>query len=146
MSDKNCFYCKWGPSCVLTVGCNFEAKAGVAQASEAPERRSTGECNATAPEGVHSTDTLAKGIDLIDTPATSTQIGGNHYRDMTIQPAEFIHKNGIEFLPGCVIKRMCRWRKKDGLKDLRKAIHEIELMIEFEEQSCPRTQASGIQP
>ena len=73
---------------------------------------------------------------LTDTPsATEVQIGGSHYRDMKIQPAEFIHKNGIEFLPGCVIKRMCRWRNKDGIKDLRKAIHEIELMIEFEEQS-----------
>ena len=90
-------------------------------------------------QDVHSTDTLdgavlrPGGITVIE-PATATQIGGTHYRDMAIQPAEFIHKNGIEFLPGCVIKRMCRWRKKDGLKDLRKAIHEIELMIEFEEQ------------
>ena len=60
------------------------------------------------------------------------QHGGNHYKDMVIQPAEFIHKNKIEFLPGCVIKRMCRWRRKDGLRDLRKAIHEIELMIKME--------------
>lgn len=64
--------------------------------------------------------------------ALATQVGGGHYKDMAIQPAEFIHKNGIEFLPGCVIKRMCRWRKKDGFQDLRKAIHEIELMIELE--------------
>lgn len=64
--------------------------------------------------------------------ALAVQVAGNHYKDMAIQPAEFIHKNGIEFLPGCVIKRMCRWRKKDGLQDLRKAIHEIELMIEME--------------
>jgi hypothetical protein len=67
-----------------------------------------------------------------DESAFKNQVAGGHYRDMTIQPAEFIHKNGIEFLPGCVIKRMCRWRKKDGIQDLRKAIHEIELMIEME--------------
>lgn len=65
--------------------------------------------------------------------ALDTQIAGNHYKDMVIQPAEFIHRNKIEFLPGCVIKRMCRWRSKDGLQDLRKAIHEIQLMIEMEE-------------
>lgn len=65
--------------------------------------------------------------------ALERQEGGSHYKDYAIQPAEFIHKNGIEFLPGCVIKRMCRWRKKDGIKDLRKAIHEIELLIEMEQ-------------
>ena len=64
--------------------------------------------------------------------ALDTQVAGNHYKDMAIQPAEFIHKNKIEFLPGCVIKRMCRWRNKDGVQDLHKAIHEIELMIELE--------------
>lgn len=69
--------------------------------------------------------------------ALHRQEAGNHYKDMAIQPAEFIHKNGIEFLPGCVIKRMCRWRKKDGLQDLRKAIHEIQLMIEMETTKRP---------
>jgi len=64
--------------------------------------------------------------------ATETQIGGTHYKDFAIQPAEFITRNRIGFLPGCVIKRMCRYQKKNGLEDLRKAIHEIELMIELE--------------
>lgn len=64
--------------------------------------------------------------------ALDVQVSGSHYKDMAIQPAVFIHKNRIEFLPGCVIKRMCRWRKKDGIKDLEKAIHEIQLMIEME--------------
>lgn len=56
--------------------------------------------------------------------ALDTQIAGSHYKDMVIQPAEFIHKNKIGFLPGCVIKRVCRWEKKDGIQDLRKAIHD----------------------
>ena len=37
-----------------------------------------------------------------------TQVGGGHYKKFKIQPAEFIDKNGIPFLEGCVIKRMCR--------------------------------------
>ena len=49
-----------------------------------------------------------------------------------IQPVEFITRNGIGFLPGCVIKRVCRYRSKAGVEDLRKAIHELELMIELE--------------
>lgn len=64
--------------------------------------------------------------------ALATQVGGAHYKDMPIQPVEFITKNGLGFLEGCVIKRVCRWKAKDGVQDLRKAIHEIELLIEME--------------
>ena len=68
--------------------------------------------------------------------AFKEQIAGSHYKDFAIQPAEFIHKNGIGFLEGCVIKRVCRWRKKDGVQDLKKAIHELQLLIEME--SCQK--------
>jgi len=61
-----------------------------------------------------------------------TQIGGSHYRDLKIQPAEFIHANGIGFLAGCVIKRVCRYQKKNGAEDLKKAIHELQLMLKIE--------------
>lgn len=64
--------------------------------------------------------------------ALKKQIAGNHYMGFAIQPVEFITRNGIEFLEGCVIKRVCRWRAKDGVQDLRKAIHELELLIELE--------------
>lgn len=39
------------------------------------------------------------------TPALDTQVGGDHYKTMKIQPVEFIHANGIPFLEGCIIKR-----------------------------------------
>lgn len=64
--------------------------------------------------------------------ALDTQVAGNHYKDMVIQPVEFITRNNIGFLPGCVIKRVCRYKNKAGVEDLRKAIHELELMIELE--------------
>lgn len=64
--------------------------------------------------------------------ALDMQVAGNHYKDMVIQPVEFITRNGIGFLPGCVIKRVCRYKSKAGVEDLRKAIHELELMIELE--------------
>lgn len=67
--------------------------------------------------------------------ALNTQVGGGHYKDFPIQPAEFSTKNKLGFLEGCVIKRMCRWRTKNGIEDLKKAIHEIELLIELEEKS-----------
>lgn len=65
--------------------------------------------------------------------ALDVQVGGGHYKDMTIQPAEFITRNKIGWLEGNVIKRVCRWRNKDGVQDLRKAIHELELLIEMEQ-------------
>ncbi len=60
------------------------------------------------------------------------QIGGGHYKDMAIQPIEFITRNKIEFIPGCVIKRMCRYRSKNGKEDLLKARHEIDVLISLE--------------
>ena len=63
--------------------------------------------------------------------ALDTQIGGEHYKNYTIQPVEFITKNKLGFLEGCVIKRICRYEGKNGLEDLKKAKHEIDLLIEL---------------
>ncbi len=67
----------------------------------------------------------------IPAPATATQIGGAHYRQLVIQPAEFSEKNGLSFLEGCIVKRICRYRRKDGAQDLLKARHEIDLLMQF---------------
>ncbi len=64
--------------------------------------------------------------------ALDVQVGGNHYKDLVIQPVEFIHANNIGFLEGCIIKRICRWRNKDGIKDLEKIKHEVDLLIALE--------------
>ena len=63
--------------------------------------------------------------------ALDTQIGGEHYKKHAIQPVEFITKNALGFLEGCVIKRICRYEDKNGLEDLKKAKHEIDLLIEL---------------
>lgn len=67
--------------------------------------------------------------------ATEKQVGGDHYKDMPIQPVEFIHKNGIGFVEGCVIKYVSRWRKKGGIEDLKKARHFLDMLIEMEQQN-----------
>lgn len=64
--------------------------------------------------------------------ALDVQVAGNHYKDMKIQPVEFIHTNGIPYLEGNVIKYVSRWRAKGGLADLEKAKHYIDLLIELE--------------
>lgn len=65
------------------------------------------------------------------------QEGGSHYKDMAVQPAEFIHKNQIGFMEGSVIKYVTRWRKKGGLEDLRKARHFLDLLIDMEATTQP---------
>ena len=62
------------------------------------------------------------------------QIAGSHYKDMTIQPVEFIHRNGIGFIEGSVIKYVSRWRKKNGIEDLKKARHLLDILIELESE------------
>lgn len=64
--------------------------------------------------------------------AFDTQVGGSHYKDFAIQPTEFIHRNGLSFLQGCIIKRICRYKLKNGAEDLLKIKHEVDMLIEME--------------
>jgi hypothetical protein len=64
--------------------------------------------------------------------ALEVQVAGDHYRRMKIQPVEYIHKNGIPFIEGCIIKYASRWRDKGGIKDLEKIKHFADLLIELE--------------
>ena len=60
------------------------------------------------------------------------QISGNHYKNMAIQPLEYIYRNNIPYLEGNVIKYVSRHRFKNGIIDLRKAKHYLELIAELE--------------
>lgn len=63
--------------------------------------------------------------------ALDTQVSGQHYKNYIIQPVEFIVKNDIAFLEANVIKYVCRHRAKNGLEDLEKAEHYIQLAKEL---------------
>ena len=58
------------------------------------------------------------------------QVGGDHYQNMKIQPAEFINKNEMKFAEGNAIKYICRHINKGGKQDLEKAKHYIDMIIE----------------
>ena len=64
--------------------------------------------------------------------ALDKQVGGSHYKDMAIQPIEYIHKNGLGFCEGNVVKYITRWKTKNGIEDLKKVIHYAELLIQME--------------
>ena len=68
------------------------------------------------------------------TSALNRQTGGNHYKNMAIQPAEYAEKNGLSLLEGNVVKYISRWKLKGApLADLLKAKHCIDLLIELHE-------------
>lgn len=75
--------------------------------------------------------------------ALDTQVGGAHYKDLKIQPVEFIHANNIGYFEGNVIKYVSRWRSKNGIADLEKAKHYIELLIELETAHAGVEKAQG---
>jgi hypothetical protein len=64
------------------------------------------------------------------------QVGGGHYSKYKIQPTEFIHANGVPFIEGNVIKYVMRHRQKNGIEDLKKARHYIDLLIQFEYENA----------
>lgn len=64
--------------------------------------------------------------------ATDRQVGGNHYKKTKIQPIEYIHANGLDFLSGNIIKYASRWRYKGGIQDLEKIKHYCDLLIQLE--------------
>lgn len=63
--------------------------------------------------------------------ALDVQVGGNHYKDMAIQPVDYIYRNGLGFLEGNVIKYVTRYKAKGGVEDLHKARHYIDLLIGY---------------
>ena len=58
------------------------------------------------------------------------QVGGKHYKQMKIQPAEFINENKLLFAEGNAIKYICRHQSKGKEEDVKKAIHYLEMILE----------------
>lgn len=75
----------------------------------------------TGPEGI-----------AIPQSAKLTQVGGDHYRTLKLQPIEYISANGFDFMTGNVIKYISRHKAKGGAQDVRKAIHYCKLILELE--------------
>ena len=77
--------------------------------------------------------------------ASSRQVGGDHYvKHGGIQPWDAMREwmtteQFSGFLLGCVVKYVARYRDKDGVQDLKKAVHYLEKLIEVEEGKCQQT-------
>lgn len=62
--------------------------------------------------------------------ANERQIGGSHYA-AGLQHWDVVEGHGIGYLEGCASKYITRWRKKNGLQDLQKALHYTEKLAEL---------------
>lgn len=70
-------------------------------------------------------------IEKVRQSAWQKQEGGNHYKNLKIQPMQYALENKLDYAQANVVKYVTRHKEKNGKEDLLKAIHNIELMIEF---------------
>ena len=61
-----------------------------------------------------------------------TQIGGNHYKEMNVQPIELIASLELNFFQGNIVKYLSRRKGGDDITDWQKALHYCELAIELD--------------
>lgn len=71
-------------------------------------------------------------MDIYEKP-TDIQIGGNHYKNLKIQPVTYCMMNNLDTCQSNVIKYVTRFREKNGIEDLQKAKHYIDLLITYEQ-------------
>lgn len=70
-------------------------------------------------------------IETVRQSAWKKQEGGSHYKNLKIQPMQYALENKLDYAQANVVKYVTRHKEKNGKEDLLKAIHNIELMIEF---------------
>lgn len=68
----------------------------------------------------------------MSTGPLDVQEGGLHYKGYKIQPVEFAMANKLDLCQANVVKYVLRFRDKNGIEDLKKAKHYIDLLIHFE--------------
>jgi len=100
--------------------------------AEIDKRLSTPEQDAAMDALVTTSQELGGWQVTANTGALDVQVGGDHYKKLKIQPIEFIHANNIPFIEGNIIKYIVRWRDKNGVKDLEKVKHYVDLLIDLE--------------
>ena len=70
-------------------------------------------------------------IEKVRQSAWQKQEGGSHYKNLKIQPMQYALENKLDYAQANVVKYVTRHKEKNGKEDLLKAIHNLELMIEF---------------
>lgn len=59
------------------------------------------------------------------------QVGGSHYKDLGIQPIEYVMANNMDYCEANIVKYITRHHAKGGAEDVRKVIHYAELLLQL---------------
>lgn len=75
--------------------------------------------------------------------ANTRQVGGEHYGLGTLQHWDFTAVTlRNRYMEGRITAYISRWRKKDGIRDLHKALHFVDKLIELHSNATiPRSMA-----
>jgi hypothetical protein len=63
--------------------------------------------------------------------ALESQVGGDHYKKCGIQPVEYMIANNLGYCEGAIVKYITRYQDKNGIEDLEKIKHFVDLLIEL---------------
>ena len=77
--------------------------------------------------------------------ALKTQVGGDHYQLMKIQPAEYILANGIGHYEAAAIEYISRGQSKGGIASLEKAQQCLQILIDYQRQQDAQPPDNGHQ-
>ena len=61
--------------------------------------------------------------------ALAIQVGGSHYKKLAMQPVVFATVNRYDPCAFSILKYVTRWRDKNGIQDLEKAVHFAQLRM-----------------
>lgn len=70
--------------------------------------------------------------DTQTTSANERQVGGSHYKTGGEEHWDRVARLGLDYFQGQITKYVERWKKKNGLEDLKKARHFLDKYIEIE--------------
>jgi hypothetical protein len=74
--------------------------------------------------------------------ANSRQVGGNHYKTGGEEHWDRVNRLQLDYFQGQITKYVERWKKKNGVEDLKKARHFLDKYIEIAEANSSATLAS----
>lgn len=88
-------------------------------------------------------DLMRKATEVPSDPLKS-QVGGDHYKSLKIQPIEYITANNLGWCEGNIVKYITRWKQKNGLADIDKVIHYAQLLKKLDSENGKPTGRSDI--
>lgn len=120
-TDEN--FCTWAVENASILGQNVRQDA-----IPLPPQRDTGRASATA---LPAASKVVENAAFADSKANvKAQVGGQHYREAAVQHWDFAALQQLDYFQGQITKYVVRWKKKNGLQDLEKALHFLEKYIE----------------